>query len=52
MQTRQYADRRPAIPGRLNGLQRQMRELGATAVIAFEGWDAAGKGGAIRRITT
>jgi polyphosphate:AMP phosphotransferase len=38
--------------GRLNGLQRQMREVGATAVIAFEGWDAAGKGGAIRRVTT
>ncbi|HZS35709.1 MAG TPA: UDP-galactose-lipid carrier transferase [Polyangia bacterium] len=27
------------------------RERGASVVIAFEGWDAAGKGGAIKRLT-
>lgn len=42
----------------LNRLQRnlhqlalQARERGLSSVLAFEGWDAAGKGGAIRRIT-
>jgi polyphosphate kinase 2 (PPK2 family) len=27
------------------------REAGRTVVVAFEGWDAAGKGGAIKRLT-
>jgi polyphosphate:AMP phosphotransferase len=42
----------------LNSLQRELHELsleardrGLTSVLAFEGWDAGGKGGAIRRIT-
>jgi polyphosphate:AMP phosphotransferase len=46
-----YREQLGILQGRLNGLQRQVREAGATAMIAFEGWDAAGKGGAIRRIT-
>jgi polyphosphate:AMP phosphotransferase len=37
--------------GRLNMLQRRARKLGVSTVIVFEGWDAAGKGGAIRRVT-
>lgn len=37
--------------GRLNRLQRVARERRISSVIAFEGWDAGGKGGAIRRIT-
>ncbi|KAA3611670.1 MAG: polyphosphate:AMP phosphotransferase [Planctomycetota bacterium] len=37
--------------GRLNLLHRQAREKGIPMVLAFEGWDAGGKGGAIRRIT-
>jgi polyphosphate kinase 2 (PPK2 family) len=37
--------------GRLNRLQRIARERHISSVIAFEGWDAGGKGGAIRRIT-
>jgi polyphosphate kinase 2 (PPK2 family) len=32
-------------------LARQARDRGLSTVLAFEGWDAAGKGGAIRRIT-
>jgi polyphosphate kinase 2 (PPK2 family) len=32
-------------------LQKQARAAGLSTVIAFEGWDAAGKGGAIRRVT-
>jgi polyphosphate kinase 2 (PPK2 family) len=37
--------------GRLNQAQRRARELGISTVLVFEGWDAAGKGGAIRRVT-
>jgi AMP-polyphosphate phosphotransferase len=37
--------------GRLNLLDRKMRAKGIASVLAFEGWDAAGKGGIIRRIT-
>ena len=39
------------LQGRLNGLWRQAKADGRSAVLVFEGWDAAGKGGAIRRIT-
>ena len=34
----------------LNGLTRQARDAGLTSVLVFEGWDAAGKGGVIRRL--
>ena len=37
--------------GRLNMLQRQAEVDGRSLVLVFEGWDAAGKGGAIRRVT-
>jgi polyphosphate:AMP phosphotransferase len=37
--------------GRLNLLSRTAREHGLSTVLVFEGWDAAGKGGAIRRLT-
>ncbi|CCG07603.1 Polyphosphate:AMP phosphotransferase [Pararhodospirillum photometricum DSM 122] len=37
--------------GRLNTLVREARLKGVSTVVVFEGWDAAGKGGAIRRIT-
>jgi polyphosphate kinase 2 (PPK2 family) len=37
--------------GKLNQAQRQARDLGISTVLVFEGWDAAGKGGAIRRVT-
>ncbi|NBC34417.1 MAG: polyphosphate:AMP phosphotransferase [Alphaproteobacteria bacterium] len=36
---------------RLNSLYRQARTEGISTVVVFEGWDAAGKGGAIRRLT-
>jgi polyphosphate kinase 2 (PPK2 family) len=32
-------------------LERRIFQKGRRAIIAFEGWDAAGKGGAIRRLT-
>ena len=37
--------------GRLNVLHRKAREQGISVILVFEGWDAAGKGGAIRRVT-
>ena len=37
--------------GRLNLLQRKALDKGISTILVFEGWDAAGKGGAIRRIT-
>jgi polyphosphate:AMP phosphotransferase len=37
--------------GRLNLLQSQAHNAGVSTMLVFEGWDAAGKGGAIRRVT-
>lgn len=49
---------RPAYEERLLELQRELYQLqvenylkGRRAVLAFEGWDAAGKGGVIKRLT-
>ena len=36
---------------RLNLLQRWAIKHGVSTILVFEGWDAAGKGGAIRRVT-
>jgi polyphosphate:AMP phosphotransferase len=36
---------------RLGKLSRKAHHVGTSAVFVFEGWDAAGKGGAIRRLT-
>ncbi len=38
------------LQGRLNALQREARERRTSMILLFEGWDAAGKGGAIRRV--
>ncbi|AGA31803.1 UDP-galactose-lipid carrier transferase [Thioalkalivibrio nitratireducens DSM 14787] len=37
--------------GRLNVLARKARERKVSTIVVLEGWDAAGKGGIIRRIT-
>ncbi len=37
--------------GKLNKLARQAHEKQTSSVLVFEGWDAGGKGGAIRRLT-
>ncbi len=39
------------LQARLYTAQKEARALGLSTIIAFEGWDAAGKGGAIRRLT-
>jgi len=36
---------------RLNLLQRRARQQRVSTIVVIEGWDAAGKGGAIRRVT-
>lgn len=36
---------------RLNRFTREARQTGLSTVLVFEGWDAAGKGGVIRRLT-
>jgi polyphosphate:AMP phosphotransferase len=47
----EYRERLEALQARLNGLQRKARRQGVSTILVFEGWDAAGKGGAIRRVT-
>jgi polyphosphate:AMP phosphotransferase len=39
------------LQGELNRLQRRAAKRGVSTILVFEGWDAAGKGGAIRRVT-
>lgn len=48
---REYEERLEAAQLRLLFLQRHLHEHKRRAILAFEGWDAAGKGGAIRRIS-
>ena len=45
-----YRERLPELQGRLNRIYRARHAQGRGTVVVFEGWDAAGKGGAIRRI--
>jgi polyphosphate:AMP phosphotransferase len=51
MDKKTYAKRLEAFQGRLNRRFRQAKALGISTILVFEGWDAAGKGGAIRRVT-
>ncbi len=46
-----YEERKAELQGRLNGLTRSKKFRKHAAVAVFEGVDAAGKGGAIRRVT-
>ena len=48
---KRYRAELAAQQGRLNRLQRLAAARGLSTVAVFEGWDAAGKGGAIRRVT-
>ncbi len=47
-----YESSRDKWLGRLNRAVRDAAQLGRSIVWVFEGWDAAGKGGAIRRLTS
>jgi polyphosphate:AMP phosphotransferase len=46
-----YRERLDALQARLHRLSLKARARGLSTVLAFEGWDAAGKGGVIRRVT-
>jgi polyphosphate:AMP phosphotransferase len=46
-----YEKKLKRLWGRLAALSEEAHQRGISAVFAFEGWDAAGKGGAIRRLT-
>ena len=48
---RAYERRLAAAQARLNALAWKARRQGRSTVVVFEGWDAAGKGSAIRRVT-
>lgn len=45
-----YAEAFHALQARLYAAQQAARDAKVSSVFAFEGWDAAGKGGAIRRL--
>ncbi len=49
---REYSAQLEELQGRLNLAMRQKRFRERALVAVFEGWDAAGKGGAIRRVTS
>jgi polyphosphate:AMP phosphotransferase len=46
-----YRTKLERLQGRLNNLHRKAQRRGVSAILVFEGWDAAGKGGAVRRLT-
>ncbi|MDF9393216.1 MULTISPECIES: polyphosphate:AMP phosphotransferase [Methylococcus] len=46
-----YRDEKTAFQSKISRLTRLARQQKRSAMLVFEGWDAAGKGGVIRRIT-
>ena len=48
---KEYAKRLSGLQDRLRDLQYQAFRQGVPLIVVFEGWDAAGKGGTIRRLT-
>jgi len=47
-----YSKELELLQGRMNRLARRVQKRQRGVLMVFEGWDAAGKGGAIRRITS
>ncbi len=50
--TSSYEKRLPKLQDKLRALLWKAYDHGLTTYLVFEGWDAAGKGGSIRRLTT
>ncbi|HYM59543.1 MAG TPA: polyphosphate:AMP phosphotransferase [Thermoanaerobaculia bacterium] len=48
---REYEHSLPRLQARINRLAREAHQKNLSTVVVFEGWDAAGKGGTIRRLT-
>jgi polyphosphate:AMP phosphotransferase len=46
-----YRTKLERLQGQLHSLHRKAERSGVSTILVFEGWDAAGKGGAIRRLT-
>jgi polyphosphate kinase 2 (PPK2 family) len=46
-----YGQELEKYQGKLNRRCRRAKALGISTILVFEGWDAAGKGGTIRRVT-
>jgi polyphosphate:AMP phosphotransferase len=51
LEKRAYSEEQDQLHARLNPLHRLAYESKVSTILVFEGWDAGGKGGAIRRIT-
>jgi len=51
LEKKEYRKDLEAFQGKLNQRYREAKSLGISTILVFEGWDAAGKGGAIRRVT-
>lgn len=49
---KEYDYKLARLQGRLNRLSRAAWEKKVSSVLVFEGWDAAGKGGTVRRLTS
>ena len=52
LESKAYKKSLAKYQGQLNLLQRKAKEKNVSTILVFEGWDAGGKGGAIRRITS
>jgi AMP-polyphosphate phosphotransferase len=51
VEPKRYKMKLERLQGRLNALHRKAEKRGVSCILVFEGWDAAGKGGAVRRLT-
>ncbi|MBI2362549.1 MAG: polyphosphate:AMP phosphotransferase [Elusimicrobia bacterium] len=51
LKEKEYEKRLEKAQGRIGSLTRKLRKKGRSMILVFEGPDAAGKGGAIRRLT-
>ncbi len=51
LEKKAYKTQLKKYQGRLNQLHRQASQQGISTLMVFEGWDAGGKGGAVRRCT-
>ncbi|MFO1418248.1 MAG: polyphosphate:AMP phosphotransferase [Methylotetracoccus sp.] len=51
LERRTYQERKAQYQGKLSLATRRLRAKGRSCVLLFEGWDASGKGGVIRRLT-
>ncbi len=51
LKKKEYDERLRSLQADIRRLTYKARDKGISSVLAFEGWDAAGKGGVIRRLT-